>query len=130
MHFCIVRWWVVDPLLSLYQCSASINECQWVQFFLHGGIPLHTFSSYALPCEKFVLSHCFSVAICCMATKYNGILVGKFSLYCHTTNILTSWANVIKQAALLLEHPSWDYYAECCNLTEVCDVLNFSRKTA
>jgi len=65
-----------------------------------------------------------------MATKYNGILVGKFSLYCHTTNILTSWANVIKQAALLLEHPSWDYYAECCNLTEVCDVLNFSRKTA
>ena len=26
-------------------------------------------------------------AICCTATKCNGILVGRFSLYCHTTNI-------------------------------------------
>mgnify|MGYP001859272356 CR=1 FL=1 len=34
-----------------------------------------------------ILSDCPSAAICHMATKYNGILVGRFSLYCHTTNI-------------------------------------------
>ena len=31
--------------------SASVNECHWMQFFPHGGIQLHTFASYALPCQ-------------------------------------------------------------------------------
>jgi len=39
------------PLFVLHKCSASIHEFQWVQFFLHRGITLHTFSSYALPCQ-------------------------------------------------------------------------------
>ena len=28
-----------------------MNECQWVQFFLHRGVHLHPFASYALPCQ-------------------------------------------------------------------------------
>jgi len=51
------------PLFGLHKCLASINEyqwvehsasvseCQWVSFFLHGGIQWHTFASYALPCH-------------------------------------------------------------------------------
>ena len=31
--------------------SASVGECHWVQFFPRGGIQLHTFASYALPCQ-------------------------------------------------------------------------------
>ena len=34
-----------------------------------------------------ILSGCPSAVICCTATKCNRILVGRFSLYCHTTNI-------------------------------------------
>ena len=29
----------------------KVDECHWVQFFPHGGIQLHTFVSYALPCQ-------------------------------------------------------------------------------
>ena len=36
-----------------------------------------------------------SAAICHIATTCNGILVGKFNLYCHTANIFF-WANIIK----------------------------------
>ena len=44
------------------------------------------------------LSDCHSAAICHTATKCNGIMVGRFSLYCHTTNIhlLCCVTNVIK----------------------------------
>jgi len=38
-------------LFDLYNCSASISECQWVPFFPHGGIQFYTFTSYALPCQ-------------------------------------------------------------------------------
>ena len=39
------------PQFGLHQCSASIDECQWVSFFTHGGIQLHAFASYAFPCQ-------------------------------------------------------------------------------
>jgi hypothetical protein len=29
----------------------SVGEYHWVQFFPHGGIHLHTFASYSLPCQ-------------------------------------------------------------------------------
>ena len=38
--------------------------------------------------SETILSDCPSAAIYCTATKHNEILVGKFSFYCHTTNIL------------------------------------------
>ena len=39
------------PLFGLHKCSASINECQWLPFFLHGGIQCHTFAPNTLPCQ-------------------------------------------------------------------------------
>jgi len=34
-----------------------------------------------------ILSDCSSAVICRTATKFNGILVGRFNLYCHINNI-------------------------------------------
>jgi hypothetical protein len=34
-----------------------------------------------------ILSDCPSAAVCRMATKFNGILAGRFNLYCHITKI-------------------------------------------
>jgi len=38
------------PLFGLYKRSASLNECQRVQFFPHGEFQRHSFASYTLPC--------------------------------------------------------------------------------
>ena len=38
-------------LFGLHKCSGSVDECQWVQLFPHGGIQWQTFTSYALPCQ-------------------------------------------------------------------------------
>jgi len=39
------------PLFGLHKHSTGINECQWVQFFPHGGIQWNTFFLYAHPCQ-------------------------------------------------------------------------------
>ena len=33
------------PMFDLQKCLASVNECEWVSFFQHGGIQWHTFAS-------------------------------------------------------------------------------------
>ena len=61
-------------LFGLHQHSANVNECQWMPFFLHGGIQdfrryfTRTFMS------DTILSNCSSAAICHIATKYNSML--------------------------------------------------------
>ena len=40
------------PLFGLHKCSALADECQWVPFFLHGGIKSHPFASHTLPCQR------------------------------------------------------------------------------
>ena len=81
------------PLFSLCKCSASIDEFQWVPFFPCGGIQWHTFVSSA----DAILSECPSAAICCSATKRNGVLEGRFNLYCpisqHVPVML--WTNIM-----------------------------------
>ena len=82
-----------DPLVGLHQHSASINKCQWEQFFLHGGIKWHPFWFIRTSMSEAIWSGCPSAAICHTATKHYGILVGRFNLYCHTTNIcLRCWS--------------------------------------
>jgi len=39
------------PIHSLDNRSASTGDCQWVQFFPHGGIQWHTFVPYTPPCQ-------------------------------------------------------------------------------
>ena len=38
------------PLFS-YKCSPSVDECQWVPFFPHGGIQWYTFALSRLLCQ-------------------------------------------------------------------------------
>jgi len=63
---------------TVWSPSISISECQWVTFFLHGGMQWHTFASDTLPCQ---------MPFCHTETTCNGILVRRFNLYCRTTNI-------------------------------------------
>ena len=48
------------------------------------GMILWVFSNLS---NSMILSDCLSAALCHTATKRNGILGGRFSLYRHTTNI-------------------------------------------
>ena len=53
---CCHHCWNVPPAASLcshalpglHKCSVIVDECHWVQFFLHEKIQLHTFALYAL----------------------------------------------------------------------------------
>jgi len=46
----------LHSLFGLQKCSASNNECQWVSFFLHGGIQWHTSVSYCCGLADFTTS--------------------------------------------------------------------------
>ena len=73
------------PLFGLHKCSPNIEECQWVQFFPCRGIQFHNFASYTISCHL----HCITTLLCCHlwhSNKCNGILTGRFHLYCHTTD--------------------------------------------
>ena len=61
--------------INLQQASVNVKGCIFSPLF-------HTCSM-----SDTILSDCPSAAICHTATKFNGILVGKFSFYCHTTDI-------------------------------------------
>ena len=39
---------------GLQKHLANIHECQWVQFFRHGGIQFHTTASYAAPSQMAI----------------------------------------------------------------------------
>ena len=50
-----------QPLFGLRKCSASVNECHWMQIFLHGGIQLHTL----LHMHFHVRRHSVRLPFCC-----------------------------------------------------------------
>jgi len=39
----------MHPLFGLHKYSASVDERQWMPYFLHRGIQFHTFAPYTLP---------------------------------------------------------------------------------
>lgn len=61
----------------------NVNGCK---YFQHRGIQFYTFSFTCTFMLDIILSDWPSAAICLTATKWNGILLGIFNLYCHTTN--------------------------------------------
>jgi len=65
--------------------SIMFSKRWWMSIFLHGGIPHLCFS--CTPMSDAVLSDCPSAAICRTTTTCNRILLGRFSLFCHTTAI-------------------------------------------
>jgi len=67
--------------INVQQVSVNVSGCYF--FYLEefsSALLLHTSKSDAM------LSDCPSAAICHLATKCNGVLVGRFSFYCHATN--------------------------------------------
>jgi len=74
-------------LFGLHKCSARIDECQWIDFFSTWRNSMTYLCFIHTSVLDSILSDCPSATICHMATKCNGILVGRFSNYWHTTNI-------------------------------------------
>ena len=74
-------------LFHLLKHSASTDKHPCVLFFPHRTIQFHTFVSCALSCQMPFLLDWFFTVIWHLAIKCNRTLVGRFSLYCHTTNI-------------------------------------------
>ena len=73
--------WLVS--ISVQPMSMNINRCGYFcrEEFISTPL-LHTHFHI-----RSLLSYCPSAAICHMATKWSGILVGRFSPCCHPTNI-------------------------------------------
>jgi hypothetical protein len=75
------------PLFGLRKRSASVGECHWVQFFFcmeefHYTLLFHTHCHV-----RRHLSDCPIAVICRTATKFKGILAGRFHLYCHINSV-------------------------------------------
>ena len=93
-HCCCSHCWNSSPIISLCSAlfavqkpSASINECQWEHFILYRGIQFHTFASYILPFQTPFCQTAPLLPSVIQQQKKKGTLVGRFSFYCHTTNI-------------------------------------------
>ena len=71
---------------GLCKLSASVSGCQWVQLFC-----MEEFNYMPLLHMHFmsdaILIDCPSAVTYHTTTKYTGILVRRFGLHCHTTNI-------------------------------------------
>ena len=95
LSHCSCHYWNAPPttsvcthsLFGLQKHSASINECQWVQFFYTWRNSVTHLGFIHTSVSDTTLSVCPSATICHMATTCKGVLVGRFSLYCCTTSI-------------------------------------------
>ena len=126
------------PLFCLQKHSADFHECQWMRSFLHGRIQWHTFVSYALPCH---MPSCQTAALLPSVTqqqKCNGILVRRFSFYCHITKIHL-WCHGLNQqkiggitfgAALVAVYLySWNSFSsQWCRMLQVAVCKTFINK--
>jgi len=66
-------------LYGLHKHSASIDESHWVRFFSTWRNSVTHLCFICTSTSDVILSDCLSAAICHMATKCNGILVGRFN---------------------------------------------------
>jgi len=74
------------PLPDLHNHSASVDECPWLNFFCMEFF-IDNQSLLKSSMSDLILSICPSAAICQMVRKGNGILVGWFNLFCHSTKV-------------------------------------------
>ena len=93
-----------QPLFDVHKRPTRISECQWVHFFLHGRIQCHTFASYTLPCQ---IPICQAAPLLPSVRQKKNVMEflwkSSMSAAMPPTSALVSWANIIKQEALLLE---------------------------
>jgi len=74
-------------VLTATVLSPNVSECQWVPFFFTWRNSGTHLSFILTSMSDTIFSDCPSAAICCTATKCNGILVRRFNLCCYTANI-------------------------------------------
>ena len=102
-------------LVGLHKHSASVSEFQWVSFFSvwRNSVPLLYFIHTSI--SDAILSDCPLSAICLTAIKHNGILAGRFSLYCHTTGSCL-WHHNQELAICQLQQifDKHEYFLHCC----------------
>ena len=104
--------------------SVSVNGCH---FFLHGRIQWHTCFIHTAMSDA-ILPDCPAAAVCHMARKCNGILVGSSaSIAIHQCPPLMPWASKIKQEALLSEQPSYFPFLFGLAARQTLDRLNQKR---
>jgi len=65
-------------LFGFHKCSASINECHGCHFFSAERNLIQHLCFIGTSMSDTILSDRWSAAICCIATKCNGILAGRF----------------------------------------------------
>ena len=63
------------------------RKCQWGTFFSAWKNSMTPLCLIRTSMSDTIVSDCPSAAICHMAKKCHGLLVGRFNLNCHTTNI-------------------------------------------
>ena len=69
-------------LTSTVWSPSVFNKCQWVPFFLNGGIQWHTFASWAPPCQMPLCQTAPLLPSVTQQQNVTGILVGRFGLCC------------------------------------------------
>ena len=77
-HCAHIHCWVS---INVQQVSMDVSGCYFFCMEKFNSTPLLHMHFHS----DAILSDCSSAAISHTATKCNGILVGRFSLYCHTT---------------------------------------------
>ena len=84
---CCSHSWIFTNI----HCVASINSnCQGTSVGVIFSARRNLIPHLCFMCTSVsdaILSDCPPAAVCRMTTKWNGILVGRLNLYCHTTNI-------------------------------------------
>jgi len=96
-HHCH-RCWSVPPTSSLRSHPQAFSKHWWMSMGTTSSTWMNWFVHFCFICICFIctsvsdiiLSDCPSAATCHTATKCNGILTGRFNLYCHPTNIRLS----------------------------------------
>ena len=69
--------------MNIQQMLMSVNECHFFSTWRNSMTHLCFICTSK---SDTILSDCLSADTCCTVTKCNGILLARFSLYCHTTN--------------------------------------------
>ena len=102
VKICMAIWNMAclsHPLFGLHKCSASVNKYQCAIFSTwRNSVTCHCSTCTSM--SDTILSHCPSATICQTSTKCNGMLVGRFSLYSHTTmEWRASWSMHLHESA-------------------------------
>ena len=108
--FCVTLYFHCLVSVNVQEASMNFIGCN---LFPYGRIKLHSFASYALPCQT---PFCHTAPLLSSVARQKNLTEywreGSTLLPYHQHPSLTSWANIIKKEALISERPSYQYLGE------------------